>query len=81
MTYFFVLIISIVLLCLTFIAFSVKVLLVKNGVFPPTSVGRNKALNRKGIYCPKTQQKIIDKNLAKNMKTNPESCKHCGLDC
>jgi hypothetical protein len=35
----------------------------KNGHFPEGSVGKNKALREKKIYCMKTEQKLIDKQI------------------
>ena len=63
------LLISIVFLGIAFAGFAVKMFFSKSGEFPETRVGHNKALRKKKIYCIKTEQKIIDKNI-KNDKVN-----------
>ena len=46
----------IILVCVALL--SVKVIFKKNGRFPNTHIGGNKALAKKGIYCAKTEDRI-----------------------
>lgn len=43
--------------------------------FPETSVGHNKEMRRRKIFCIKTQQVIIDKNINKDY--NSPNCSGC----
>jgi len=58
----------ILVICVALLA--IKVILKKRGKFPNTHVGGNKALNKKGIYCAKTQHKddLKRKNLEQRLK-------------
>lgn len=60
--------IIILVICVALLA--VKVLFKKNGEFPNTHVGGNKALNSKGIHCAKAQHReaLMRKNLEDRMK-------------
>lgn len=58
-----ILLLSVGLVAIAFIGFGVNVLFKKNGQFPEGSVGKNKALRKKKIYCMNTEQKIIDKRM------------------
>lgn len=46
-------VIAILLVCV--ILMSIRVILEKNGRFPNTHIGNNKALRKQGIHCAKTQ--------------------------
>lgn len=73
--------ISVALVGLAFVGFSITILVKKNGQFPETRVGHNKTMRRKKIYCVKTEQKILDKRLKKDQGvsyTNDNiSCSGC----
>ncbi|MDR2968579.1 MAG: hypothetical protein LBV32_03120 [Tannerellaceae bacterium] len=58
----------IILICVALLA--IKVIVKKDGEFPNTHVGGNKALGEKGIYCVKTQQRLagMRKNLEERLK-------------
>ncbi len=71
------LLISIVFLAVAFVGFAIKLILVKSGQFPETRVGHNKALRKKEIYCIKTEQKIIDRNIKKVKQNEGPSCSSC----
>lgn len=71
------LLISIVFLGVAFAGFAVKMIFVKSGQFPETRVGHNKALRKKKIYCIKTEQKIIDKNIKKMKQGESPLCSSC----
>ncbi|MBI9060362.1 MAG: hypothetical protein JEZ14_00095 [Marinilabiliaceae bacterium] len=58
-----ILLITIVLMAAIFALFSIKILLQKNGKFPNSHVGGNKALAKKGIYCATTQDKMERKRV------------------
>ncbi len=61
--FFKVLLLSIGLVTIAFIGFGINILFKKNGHFPEGSVGKNKALRAKKIYCMKTEQKMIDNKI------------------
>lgn len=56
-----VLLLSIALMGVVFVLMSIRILLQKNGKFPNTHIGGNKALNDQGIYCATTQDKLARK--------------------
>ncbi len=56
-----VILLSIALMGIVFVLMSIRILLQKNGKFPNTHIGGNKALNEKGIYCATTQDKLARK--------------------
>ncbi len=60
------------LVAIAFVGFAVNIIFKKNGSFPETSVGKNKALRKKKIFCYKTEQKIIDKEIKNG--NNPPIC-------
>jgi len=60
-----VLLLSIVLMGIVFVLMSIRILLKKNGKFPNSHIGGNKALNDKGIYCATTQDKLARKEAFK----------------
>ncbi len=59
------LLLSIALMGIVFVLMSIRILLQKNGKFPNTHIGGNKALNDKGIYCATTQDKLARKEAFK----------------
>lgn len=59
-------ILSIVLLSISFIGFAISILVKRNGSFPETSISKNKELRKRKIFCIKTEQKIIDKQIMNN---------------
>lgn len=61
---------SVGLLLIAFVAMGVKILFVKNGKFPSSSVGKNPALAKQGIRCAKHEEiarfrKLYKKNIHK----------------
>lgn len=70
--------ITLILMVLIFLGFSLKILLKKKGEFPEIHVGHNKEMKKRGIYCVK----IVDKmefNNSKDicqLKSSPE-CQNC----
>ncbi|MBS2097893.1 hypothetical protein [Carboxylicivirga linearis] len=60
-----VLLLSIILMGIVFALMAIRVLLQKNGKFPNTHIGGNKALNSQGIYCATTQDKLARKEAFK----------------
>ncbi len=71
-----VLLISIVFIGIAMFGFAVKIIFSKKSEFPETRIGHNKALRNKKIYCIKTEQKIIDKNIKKGLLEGG-SCSSC----
>ncbi len=66
---------SIILLVVAVLGLGIGVFFSRKKKFPNTSVGGNKALSKKGIYCPKKEQAIIDKNYKrKRINTDCASC-------
>ena len=61
--FFKILLLSIGMIAIAFVGFAINVLFKKNGKFPEGSVGKIKTLRDKKIYCMKTEQKIIDKQI------------------
>lgn len=59
----YTLIITTILLLIGLIGMSFKVLFTKNGRFPNTHVGGNKALKNKGINCATSQDREARKNI------------------
>ncbi|NPA37925.1 MAG: hypothetical protein GXO47_13870 [Chlorobi bacterium] len=53
-----ILILTIVLIAIVFILFGVKILFVKGGKFPKSQIGGNRELNKRGIHCAQTQDKV-----------------------
>ncbi len=60
-----VILLSIILMAVVFVLMGIRILLQKNGKFPNTHVGSNKALNEMGVYCATTQDKLARKEAFK----------------
>lgn len=56
---------------LVFLGLGVQTFFSKKKSFPKTKISQNKELQKKKIYCARTEQKIIDKNL------DSDSCNVC----
>lgn len=50
------------LVLVAFLAMGVRIFFVKNGKFPETEIGHNREMRKRGIYCPRTMDKIERKN-------------------
>ena len=61
---------TVIILVISVVLLSIKVLLKKGGRFPNTHVGGNRALSKKGIHCAKTQdrEQKKQKNLYDRLK-------------
>jgi len=70
------LLISVVFLGIAFFGFAVKIIFSKKAEFPETRIGHNKELRKRKIYCVKTEQKIIDKNI-KKLNNQGSACSSC----
>ncbi len=57
-------ILTIIIVAFAVLALGVGVFFSKKRSFPDMRISRNKELRKRKIYCPETQQKIIDKNLS-----------------
>ncbi|MCD8263691.1 MAG: hypothetical protein LUD02_05640 [Tannerellaceae bacterium] len=57
--------ITVIILVISVLLMSVKVIFIKGGKFPNTHVSGNKALREKGIACVKTQH--LDQAMHKNL--------------
>jgi hypothetical protein len=49
--------------------------------FPETHIGHNKEMRKRGIYCSKTQQKMIDKGIMKGQNFDASQYNCCGDNC
>ena len=66
---------KLLILTLAFVAISVmllcvRILFLKNGRFPNTHVGGNKALRKKGVSCVQTQDYMEYHNVKSNHQRN-----------
>ncbi len=71
------LLLSIGLLSIAMLGFSINILVKKKGAFPETRVGHNSEMRKRKIYCIKTEQLRIDKGLdikSKHVSTNCDGC-------
>ena len=66
------LIISIVLLAVSGMFFGIRMLLMRNGKFPETHVGRNKEMQKRGITCAQ------DTSIGCTPSDDSGSCSTCG---
>ncbi len=64
-----VIFLSILLLALAFLALAIGILLKKDGKFPVSQIGHNKALRKKGIECPQTQDMKEQREVRKKKRT------------
>ncbi|MDD4515951.1 hypothetical protein [Massilibacteroides sp.] len=64
------LLLTVIILVISLILLSVKILFKKNGQFPNTHVSGNKALMDKGITCAQSQhaEQVVRKNLYDRLK-------------
>jgi len=53
-----ILLLSIALVGILFVLLSIKILIQKNAKFPSGKIGGNRELNKRGIHCPQTQDKV-----------------------
>lgn len=58
-----ILLLSVGIVGIAFVGFAINILFKKNGKFPEGGVGKIKALRDKKVYCMKTEQKLIDKQI------------------
>ncbi len=53
-----ILLLTVVLVGIVFLLFSIKIIINKNAKFPSGKIGGNRELNKRGIHCPQTQDKV-----------------------
>jgi hypothetical protein len=53
-----IILLAIALVAIAFLGLAIQILFKKNGKFPNTHVGGNPALQKQGISCAKTQDRI-----------------------
>ncbi len=56
-------IIAIVLLAIAILLLGIRIFFVKNGKFPDTHIGSNKAMREKGISCATSQDREAQKRI------------------
>lgn len=47
-----------VLMMIALLALGFRLFFIKNGKFPETEIGHNREMRKRGIYCPRTMDKI-----------------------
>ena len=57
-----VVLISIVLVCVCFLGFAIKILIKRNGKFPQIHIGKNKEMAKRGIHCANTTDYLERQN-------------------
>ena len=62
-----VILLAVALVSIALLGLATQILLKKGGKFPNTHVGGNKHLNRQGVHCYQTQDKIEQKNARKEV--------------
>jgi len=72
--FFTLLILSTIIIGLSMLGLAIKMLILKGGKFPVTSIGGNAKLRAQGITCAKTQELVRFKKLKKGV-----SCEGCGF--
>lgn len=76
-------ILSIILVTISFLLLSIKMVFSKHIIkrketFPDTSIGGNKNMRKAGIICPKQYDRIDRKKVLNEMKTG--TCSSCSID-
>ena len=69
-------ILSLVLIGIALIGLGVQTFFSKKKAFPETSIGHNKVLRKRKIYCIKTEQAVLDKKY-KLKSWNQPTCSDC----
>ncbi len=64
------LLISILLMGVIFFLFAIGMVFKKNGKFPNTHVGGNRALAKQGVFCATTQDRMARKDQRHLLKEN-----------
>lgn len=60
-----VLLLSVVLMAVVFLLMGITILIKKNGKFPNLHIGSNKEMQKRGISCATTQDKLDRKEVIK----------------
>lgn len=63
-----VLLITIILLAIGFAGFAITILIKKNGKFPELHIGKNKDLQKRGIGCATSQDKMEQAKAKKSLQ-------------
>ncbi|GAB4278908.1 MAG: hypothetical protein Kow0068_02700 [Marinilabiliales bacterium] len=71
------LLLTVILVALGFIGLAVTMLIKKGGKFPQTSIGKNKEMAKRGIYCVKHEE--LKKHRTK--KASVVNCENCSELC
>jgi len=74
-----ILLLSVAIVAISLLGMGVKIFFSKSQKFPETGVGQNKALRKKKVFCIKTEQKLIDKQINLGV-LNGGSCSSCDED-
>jgi hypothetical protein len=63
-----VLLLSAIILAISFVGFAISILIRKNGRFPELHIGRNEELKKRGISCATSQHKMEQDKVKKAMQ-------------
>jgi hypothetical protein len=63
-----VLLLSAIILAISFVGFAISILIRKNGRFPELHIGRNAELKKRGISCATSQHKMEQDKVKKAMQ-------------
>ena len=67
-----VFILSVAILAIGLLLMSIQILIGRRKNFPDYRIGHNPELRKRKIYCPKTEQRIID-----GLASDSDSCSSC----
>jgi hypothetical protein len=70
-----------ILMSLVILGLGVQTFFSNKKKFPNTHIGHNKEMRKRGIYCSKTQQKMIDKGILKGQNFDASAYSCCSENC
>ena len=73
-----IILLAIALVAIAFLGLALQILFKKNGKFPNTHVGANPSLQKQGISCAKTQDRIEQAKI--QQQVNFKKIKFIGVD-
>lgn len=73
-----ILIISILFVGLSFLLMSIRLLIIKGGKFPDTSVSGNRELRKRGISCAKCEEMARYRQKKNGIHLSPDELKFTG---
>jgi len=67
-----VLLLTFLIVVICVLLLGIRVFFTKNGTFPDTHIGKNKAMKKRGIHCAKTQDMIARQGGEKQRSPHPK---------